>query len=86
MARRGPRLVEAEYQVVLFDHVDFGGSDLSQYHFSTYGTLQRFANDRLEICDELQLENSTASAGAISTNCSNFTKVVTLAGLRRRHR
>jgi sigma-B regulation protein RsbQ len=49
---------EAEYQVVLFDHVGFGGSDLSQYHFSTYGTLQRFANDRLEICDELQLENS----------------------------
>jgi sigma-B regulation protein RsbQ len=49
---------EADYNVVLFDHVGFGGSDTAKYDVEKYSTLQGFAGDLLEICDELDLENS----------------------------
>jgi sigma-B regulation protein RsbQ len=49
---------EADYRVVLFDHAGHGGSDLSQYDFAKYGTLQGFADDLLEIAGELELENA----------------------------
>jgi sigma-B regulation protein RsbQ len=46
---------EAEYRVVLFDHVGAGGSDLSSYDPLRYGSLQGYADDVLEICHELDL-------------------------------
>ena len=48
---------EEEYRIVLFDHVGAGGSDLSAYDTGKYGTLQGYADDVLEICRELELED-----------------------------
>ena len=45
------------HQVVLFDHVGSGGSDISAYDKRKYGTLDGYAADVLEICDALQLSD-----------------------------
>ena len=47
---------EADYRVVLFDHVGAGGSDLSAYRPGKYDSLRGYAEDVLEICRELGLE------------------------------
>ncbi len=44
-----------EYRTVLFDHVGAGRSDLSAYDPEKYATLQGYAEDVLEICEELAL-------------------------------
>jgi sigma-B regulation protein RsbQ len=41
--------------VVLFDHVGAGGSDASAFNRDRYASLQGYADDVLEICDELGL-------------------------------
>jgi sigma-B regulation protein RsbQ len=46
-----------EYRVVLFDHVGAGGSDHSAYNRSKYDSLQGYADDVLEICDEVDLRD-----------------------------
>jgi sigma-B regulation protein RsbQ len=48
---------EDRYRVVLFDHVGAGHSDLSSYDRQKYATLDGYATDVLEICDELGLED-----------------------------
>lgn len=48
---------EEEYKTVLFDHVGAGGSDLSAYDRQKYDSLQGYANDIIEICRELDLED-----------------------------
>ena len=48
---------EEEYRIVLFDHVGAGGSDLSAYDRERYATLDGYAQDVLEICRELGLED-----------------------------
>ena len=47
---------EAEYRVVLFDHVGAGGSDLAAYNRGKYGSLSGYASDVLDLCRELKLE------------------------------
>ncbi|WP_162343743.1 alpha/beta fold hydrolase [Cyclobacterium salsum] len=47
---------EEDYQIILFDHVGSGKSDQSAYDFEKYDSLQGYADDLIEICDELQLE------------------------------
>ena len=47
---------ESDYRTVLFDHVGAGGSDISAYDRTKYGTLAGYAEDVLEICRELCLE------------------------------
>jgi sigma-B regulation protein RsbQ len=46
-----------DYKLVLFDHVGSGKSDLNAYDRSKYSSLQGYADDVLEICEELDLEN-----------------------------
>ena len=46
----------SDYRTVLFDHVGAGGSELSAYDRKKYGTLQGYADDVLELCRELHLE------------------------------
>jgi len=48
---------EENYKVVLFDHVGFGHSDVSGYSAQKYHSLQAYANDILEICRELDLQD-----------------------------
>ena len=47
---------EGNYRTVLFDHVGAGGSDVSAYDRTKYGTLAGYADDVLEICREFNLE------------------------------
>ncbi|MEP7203815.1 MAG: alpha/beta hydrolase [Ilumatobacteraceae bacterium] len=46
---------EEQFKVVLFDLVGAGHSDLSAYDPTRYSSLQAYADDILEICDELTL-------------------------------
>jgi len=48
---------EDQYRVALFDHVGAGRSDISAYDREKYGTLDGYAGDVLEICEELGLED-----------------------------
>jgi sigma-B regulation protein RsbQ len=48
---------DAEFRVVLFDHMGAGGSDLSAYDPARYGSLNAYAEDVLAICRELDLRN-----------------------------
>ena len=43
------------YRVVLFDHVGTGESDLGAYDWQEYSTLDRYAQDVVEICQVLDL-------------------------------
>ena len=55
------RLVEPvfrpRYQTLLFDHVGAGGSDISAYNRVKYATLHGYADDLLELCEELDLHD-----------------------------
>lgn len=46
-----------DYRLVLFDHVGAGQSDLGAYSRTKYSTLQGYADDILEICAELDLQD-----------------------------
>ncbi len=48
---------EDAYRVVLFDHVGSGNSDLRAWRRDKYARLQGYADDMLEICRELALED-----------------------------
>jgi sigma-B regulation protein RsbQ len=45
------------YRVVLFDHIGAGGSDLSAYDPDRYGSLAGYADDVIELCDQLHLSD-----------------------------
>lgn len=46
-----------DYQIVLFDYVGSGKSDLSAYCSDRYSTLQGYAQDILDICETLNLQD-----------------------------
>ncbi len=48
---------KGQFRLVLFDHVGAGKSDLTTYSAERYDSLDGFANDILEICDELELKD-----------------------------
>jgi sigma-B regulation protein RsbQ len=48
---------EDAFRVVLFDHVGAGRSDTGAYDREKYGTLDGYAQDVLEICRELDLDD-----------------------------
>jgi len=47
---------QQNFKIVLYDHVGAGQSDTSAYDFSKYATLQGYADDLIEICEYLALE------------------------------
>ena len=76
---------EETHRVVLFDHVGSGRSDLNDYDFDKYASLDGYADDIIEICDELDLRDvvfvghSVASMmGILAANKSpeTFSKLV----------
>lgn len=48
---------EDDFKVVLFDHVGAGNSDLSAFNPKKYEKLDGYAEDILEIIDEMNLQN-----------------------------
>ena len=48
---------EKDYQVVVFDYVGAGNSDLTAYDADRYSSLDAYAADVLEICRELDLRD-----------------------------
>ena len=57
---------EANYRIVLFDHVGAGNSDLSQYDEDKYATLDGYASDLIEILHELELKDAIVVGHSIS--------------------
>jgi sigma-B regulation protein RsbQ len=57
---------EDQYRIVLFDHVGAGGSDLTAYEPGRYGTLAGYAEDVVEICDALELEDAVFVGHSVS--------------------
>lgn len=58
---------EQDYKVVLFDHTGAGNSDDSQYSFEKYNTLEGYAEDILEMCEELDLNDVILVAHSVSS-------------------
>jgi sigma-B regulation protein RsbQ len=61
-----PSLVE-RYQVVLFDYVGAGRSDLAAWDEHRYATLDGYATDVLEICRELDLRDAVFVGHSVSS-------------------
>ncbi|MGY1712653.1 alpha/beta fold hydrolase [Geodermatophilus sp. SYSU D00758] len=57
---------EADHRVVLFDHVGAGGSDLSAYDPTRYGSLRGYADDVVDICRELGLTDAVFVGHSVS--------------------
>jgi sigma-B regulation protein RsbQ len=56
-----------EYRTVLFDLVGSGGSDLSAFDPVKYGSLDGYATDVIEICDELELRDVVFVGHSVSS-------------------
>lgn len=48
---------EKDFRIILFDYVGAGQSDKSAYQPERYATLEGYAQDVLEICEALQLQD-----------------------------
>lgn len=54
------------YRTVAFDHVGSGTSDLSAYHPAKYASLQGYADDVLELVDELGTDRNVFVGHSVS--------------------
>jgi sigma-B regulation protein RsbQ len=54
------------HRVILFDHVGAGRSDLAAYDRDKYRSLQGYAEDMLEICDELDVRHGVFVGHSVS--------------------
>lgn len=61
-----PKL-EKDYQIVLFDYVGSGASDFSYYHSKKYAKLEAYAQDIIDICVALDLQNVCIVGHSISS-------------------
>ena len=58
---------EKDYKIVLFDYVGSGKSDLSAYNAERYSNLNGYAQDVLDICHALNLENVVYVGHSVSS-------------------
>lgn len=54
------------YRIVLYDNVGAGHSDLNCYRSEKYLSLDAYADDLLEICEELKLKNAVFVGHSVS--------------------
>jgi sigma-B regulation protein RsbQ len=82
------RELTQQYQLVLFDHVGSGGTDLKAYTSDKYATLGGYMQDVVEICQALNLRNATIVGHSVGATIAmlaaieaptHFTRVVLLA-------
>lgn len=57
---------EAEYRVILFDHVGVGGSDLKAYDPDRYGSLDGYVDDVVELCRALGVKGGVFVGHSVS--------------------
>jgi sigma-B regulation protein RsbQ len=57
---------EDRFQTILFDHVGAGGSDLKAYNSTKYSTLAGYADDVVEIGNELRLKDAVFVGHSVS--------------------
>ncbi|KIO78221.1 hypothetical protein TH53_05090 [Pedobacter lusitanus] len=55
-----------EYKVVLFDYVGSGQSDLTHYRSDKYSKLNGYAQDIIDICEELKISDAIFIAHSVS--------------------
>lgn len=55
------------YRLILFDHVGAGQSDLTAYDRNKYSILRGYAQDLLEICDELDVHHGIFVGHSVSS-------------------
>ncbi len=72
--------LEQDFDVVLFDYVGWGQSDLAAYEPERYTDLSGYAQDVIEICDELELTDVIFVGHSVSA------MIGLLASLERPHR
>ncbi|MEU1004745.1 alpha/beta fold hydrolase [Streptomyces tibetensis] len=60
-----PALAE-RYRVVLFDYVGAGGSDLAAWSEERYSSLQGYAADVVDVCEELDLDRAVFVGHSVS--------------------
>ena len=60
------RAFEADFRVILFDHVGAGRSDLAAYDSRKYSTLDGYADDVVEIGRELRLRDAVFVGHSVS--------------------
>jgi sigma-B regulation protein RsbQ len=58
---------ENDYQIILFDYVGAGKSDISAYNPERYSSLQGYAQDVLDICRELDLRDTIFVGHSVSS-------------------
>jgi sigma-B regulation protein RsbQ len=58
---------ENDYQIILFDYVGAGKSDKSAHNPERYSSLQGYAQDVLDICEELDLRNTIFVGHSVSS-------------------
>ncbi|MES2704659.1 MAG: alpha/beta hydrolase [Bacteroidota bacterium] len=56
-----------DYKIVLFDYVGCGKSDITAYNSERYSNLNGYAEDILEIIDEMRLENVILVGHSVSS-------------------
>lgn len=56
-----------DYKIVLFDYVGAGKSDLSAYNSERYSTLDGYARDVVEICQELHIKDAIFVGHSVSS-------------------
>lgn len=57
---------ENDYRIILFDYVGSGKSDISAYNVERYDNLNGYAQDILDICEELDLKNEIFVGHSVS--------------------
>jgi len=57
---------EKEFKIVLFDYVGHGGSAFANYCSDRYSSLEGYAQDVVEICDELGVKDITFVGHSVS--------------------
>ncbi|NVK26253.1 MAG: alpha/beta hydrolase [Gammaproteobacteria bacterium] len=68
-------LVSEDYKLVLFDYVGCGKSDLSYYDKTLYSNLEGYAQDVIDICQELELSNVTFVGHSVSSIIGTYASI-----------
>ncbi|WP_299389859.1 alpha/beta hydrolase [uncultured Gelidibacter sp.] len=57
---------EDDYKIVLFDYVGCGKSDISAYNVERYSNLEGYAQDVLDVCKALEIEDAIFVGHSVS--------------------